>query len=387
VGDVEGLGDTLKYIPFGVNTPYFQQVIGSSYRYKENVYAAYAMAEWNPIPKLSILPGIRMEYTSPEVRADSILTTDKALGTITTKEVISGKSYLALLPMVNMKYALTEKQNIRLAATRSFRRPNFNEIKPGAATIDYSNFDLVYGNPDLKPTYSWNFDAAYERFLGATSMLSGAVFYKNVKDHIYTAFESSDADNTGISNEFQIPGGVVAKRFQNAPKAYAAGVEASLMTKFHFLPGIMKNFGVNFNYSYTYSRMTIGSRDKAQQLPRQSPNVLNAALFFENEKIGARIGLNYRDPYLYELNLYAVKDPNGAGMIVAHQDNDYDIYIGKSLTLDASFSYKIGKYFSVFAEVNNLTNTPYKMYRGREERPVKTEYYSIRGLTGIRFAL
>lgn len=386
-GFVENLGDTLKYIPFGLNTPYFQQVVGSSYRYKENVYAAYAMAEWNPLPGLTILPGLRAEYTTPEVKADSILTTDKALGTIALAEVKSGKSYLAVLPMLNVKYALNEKQNIRFAVTRSFRRPNFNEIKPGAATIDYSNFDLVYGNPSLKPTYSWNFDLVYERFLGATSMVSGAAFYKNVKDHIYTAFESSDADNTGISNEFQIPGGVVAKRFQNAPKAYAAGVEASLMTKFYFLPGVLRNLGVNLNYSYTYSRMTIGSRDKAQQLPRQSPSVLNAALFFENDKISTRIGLNYRDPYLYELNLYAVKDPNSSGMIVAHQDNDYDIYIGKSLTLDFSFSYKIGPYFSIFTEVNNITNTPYKMYRGREERPVKTEYYSLRGLAGLRFAL
>jgi TonB-dependent receptor len=386
-GFVQGLGDTLKYIPFGINTPYFQQVVGSSYRYKENVYAGYVMAEWNPTPKLTLLPGLRAEYTSPEVRADSILTTDKALGTIAVTEVKSGKSYLSLLPMVNIKYALTPKQNLRFAVTRSFRRPNFNEIKPGAATIDYSNFDLVYGNPDLRPTYSWNFDAAYERYLGATGMLSGAVFYKKVKDHIYTAFESSDADNTGISNEFQIPGGVIAKRFQNAPDAYAAGVEASFQSKFHFLPGILRNIGMSINYSYTYSRMSIGARVKEQQLPRQSPHVLNAALFFENAKITTRIGLNYRDPYLYELNLYAVKDPQSGSMIIAHQDNDYDIYIGRSITLDYSFSYKFHPNFSFFLEANNLTNTPYKMYRGRQERPVKTEYYSVRGLIGVRFAL
>lgn len=386
-GFVEGLGDTVTHIPFGLNTPYFQQVVGSSYRYKENVYAGYVMGEWNPLPGLTVLPGLRAEYTAPEVKADSIMTIDKSLGTIAIKEVQSGKSYLALLPMLNVKYALSEKQNLRFAVTRSFRRPNFNEIKPGAATIDYSNFDLVYGNPDLKPTYSWNFDAVYERFLGATSMVSGAVFYKKVTNHIYTAFESSDADNTGISNEFQIPGGVIAKRFQNAPTAYAAGLEASLMTKFYFLPGVLKHTGVNINYSYTYSRMTIGSRQEAQQLPRQSPSVLNAALFFENDKITTRIGLNYRDPYLYELNLYAVKDPASQQMIIAHQDNDYDIYIGKSLTVDFSFSYKIREHFSFFAEANNLTNTPFKMYRGREERPVKTEYYSLRGLVGIRFAL
>ncbi|PSK95281.1 TonB-dependent receptor [Taibaiella chishuiensis] len=384
---VRNLGDSLRYIPFGVKTPYFQQMVGSSYSYTENVYAGYAMAEWQPVPGLTIVPGLRAEYTAPEVKADSIMTVDPALGTVALTNVRAGKAYLSLLPMLNVKYALTERQNLRFAATRSFRRPNFNEIKPGAAAIDYSNNDLLYGNPDLKPTYSWNFDLAYERYLGATSMFSASVFYKNVKDHIYTAFEASSTDNTGISNEFQIPGGVIAKKFQNAPQAMAAGFEAALMTKLRFLPGIMKNLGVSINYSHTYSRMNIDARDKPQQLPRQSPNVMNVALFFENGKITTRLGLNYRDPYLYELNLYAVKDPASQQTLILHQDNDYDVYIGRSMTLDYSFSYRFKERFSFFVELNNLTNTPYTMYRGRKERPLKTEYYSIRGLAGIRFNL
>lgn len=383
---VSGLGDTLRHIPFGTQTPYFQQMVGSSYRYKETVYAGYAMAEWSPLAKLTLVPGVRVEYTSPTVEADSIVTIDPALGTVALTPVRSGKSYWSVLPMLNAKYTLSNKQNLRLAVTRTFRRPNFNEIKPGAAAINYSNNDLVYGNPNLKPTYSWNYDLAYERYLSATSMLSVSGFYKQVKDHIYTAFESSSADNNGVSNEFQIPGGVIAKKFQNAPEAFATGIEASLMSKLRFLPGIWKNLGVNINYSYTYSQMRIEARDKPQALPRQSPNVLNVALYFENQHITTRIGLNYRDPYLYELNLYAVKDPASEKMLILHQNNDYDVYVGRSLTLDYSFAYSFKDHFSLFAEVNNLTNTPYTMYRGQKERPLKTEYYSVRGLVGLRYS-
>ncbi|WP_129020998.1 TonB-dependent receptor [Edaphocola flava] len=383
---VSGLGDTLRHIPFGTQTPYFQQMVGSSYRYKETVYAGYAMAEWSPVAKLTLVPGVRVEYTSPTVEADSIITIDPALGRVALTPVRSGKSYWSVLPMLNAKYTLSNKQNLRLAVTRTFRRPNFNEIKPGAAAINYSNNDLVYGNPNLKPTYSWNYDLAYERYLSATSMLSVSGFYKQVKDHIYTAFESSSADNNGVSNEFQIPGGVIAKKFQNAPQAFATGIEASLMSKLRFLPGIWKNLGVNINYSYTYSQMRIEARDKPQALPRQSPNVLNVALYFENQHITTRIGLNYRDPYLYELNLYAVKDPASEKMLILHQNNDYDVYVGRSLTLDYSFAYSFKDHFSVFAEINNLTNTPYTMYRGQKERPLKTEYYSVRGLVGLRYS-
>ena len=337
--------------------------------------------------KLLLVPGVRAEYTQPLVKADTIVTIDPALGTVELREVQAGKSYLSLLPMVNARYFLNEKTNLRLALTRTYRRPNFNEIKPGAATIDYSNNDLVYGNPDLKPTYSWNYDLAWERFMGPQAMMSAAVFYKQVTNHIFTAFESSSQDNAGISNEFQIPGGVIAKKYQNAPTAYAAGFEVSLNSKFTFLPGVLRHFGVAANYSYTHARMNIQARTAAQALPRQSPNVGNLALFFENGAITSRVGLSYRDPYLFELNLYAVADPATGESVVEHQNNDYDVYIGKSLTVDASIAYRFHKHFSVFAEANNLANTPYVRYRGREERPIKTEYYSIRGLAGIRYEL
>lgn len=384
---VENMGDTLVHRPFGVQTPYFEQVIGSSYKYTEDVYAGYAMATWTPAKRLTIVGGLRAEYTKPTVTADTIVTIDKALGTVALQSVTSGEDYWSLLPMMNMKYELSKNQNARFAVTRTFRRPNFNEIKPGAATIDYTNNDLVYGNPLLKPTYSWNFDIAYEYYMGRAGMFSIGGFYKDVKDHIYTAFESSSTDNSGISNEFQIPGGVIAKKFQNAPTAFAAGFEVSIISKFRFLPSFLKNFGASANYSYTYSEMKIEAREKAQALPRQSPNVLNLALFYESDKVTTRIGLNYRDPYLYELNLYAVKDPNTNEHIIVHQDNDYDVFIGKSLTVDYSFSYQFLKHFSAFLEVNNLLNTPYVKYRGRVERPVKTEYYSIRGLVGIKYNL
>jgi len=381
------LGDTLTHRPFGYLTPYYQQFVGSSYKYKENVYAAYVMADWRPTEKLSVTPGIRAEYTTPEVTADTVVTIDPATGGIEARPVRSGKNYLSLLPMVNARYALTETQNLRAAVTRTFRRPNFNEIKPGAPAIDYSNFDLLYGNPDLRPTYSWNFDAAYEKYFGSTGMVSAGAFYKHVKDHIYTAFESSSTDNTGIQNEFQIPGGVIAKKFQNAPESFAAGFELSLMLKMDFLPGFLKNFGVNANYTYTYSEMKIAARKAPQPLPRQSPNVANVAVFYESNKLMTRLALNYRDPYLYELNLYAVSDPKSGETIVVHQDNDYDMFIGKSMSLDYSITYRFTKRLAAFAEANNLLNTPYLKYRGRADRPVKTEYYSIRGLVGVKFEL
>ncbi|MEY3443846.1 MAG: hypothetical protein RLZZ519_2127 [Bacteroidota bacterium] len=380
---IQDRGDTLRYLPLGVKTPYYSQFIGSSYRYTESVVAAYAMAGFEPSVRWILTGGLRAEYTNPTVTGDSVIE-DLQNNTRYVVPISAGKNYLAVLPMLNAKYVLGANDQIRMAATRSFRRPNFNEIKPGQPAINYTNFDLIYGNPLLRPSYSWNLDLSYEHFFGLDGMVSLAGFYKHVTDHIYTAFESSSADNTGISNQFQIPGGVISKKYQNAPKAFAAGVEFSFSKKLSFLPWKFKDFGIATNYAHTWSAMEISTRNTPQPLPRQSPDVLNAALFFEDSTFTIRLALNYKAPYLTELNLYAVQDPQSGDTIVVHQDNDFDMFMGQSMSLDFSIAVRISNHLSLFGEALNLTNNPMVIYRGRRERPVKTEYYSVRGLVGIK---
>lgn len=376
----------LIYKPFGVNTPYYNQFVGSSYKYTENVYAAYVMADWMVAESVTLFGGVRAEYTTPLVKADSVIE-DQLTSTRYNIETQAGKNYLAVLPMLNMKWDMAKQDILRAAVTRSFRRPNFNEIKPGQPSIDYTNFDLVYGNPDLKPSYSWNADVTYEHYFGIAGMMSVSGYYKYVTDHIFTSFETSSLDGTGIANEFQVPGGIISKRYENAPEAYAAGVELLFVRNFDFLKGFFSDFGVSANYTFTDSRMYIDARQDPQALPRQSKNLLNASLFYENDKIIARVALNYRDPYLLELNLYAVEDPANPGTFITQEDTQYDIYVGESLTLDVSVSYQVIDNLFIYAEANNLTNTPFVMYRGRRERPVKTEYYSIRALFGLKYEI
>ena len=133
--------------------------------------------------------------------------------------------------------------------------------------------------------------------------------------------------------------------------------------------------------------MKIEARPSLQALPRQSANVANFQLGYEDKKFGANVGVNYKDPYLKELSFFGVRDPETNEFINLRTNNDFDIYQGKSLTMDASVSYNFTPKLSVYAEANNLFNTPFLEYRGRKERPVRTEYYSIRALVGIKYQI
>jgi TonB-dependent receptor len=375
--------DRLRYLPFGVNTPYYNQFIGSSYQYRETVTASYLLAEWHLSEALSVHAGIRGEHTIPLVSADSVIE-DIPNSTRYLVKKSAGSRYGALLPMINVRWNAPEKHQWRFGLTRSFRRPNFNELKPGQPSIDYTNFELILGNPGLKPSFSWNVDLNYTRYATGSRFFSTGLFFKQVTNHIYTAFENAGADNVGVSNEFQVPGGVISKKYQNAPSAYAAGVEFSYTGKFTGWSGWGKNLGINANYTLTDARMRIPARTRAQPLPRQSRHLANAALFFENERASVRLACNYKSPYLMELNLFAVKDPNTGLAQIIHQDNDYDTFIGNNLSVDFSGSVKTGRQISLYAEWNNLTNAPLIIYRGRKDRPQKIEYYGTKIMAGIR---
>ncbi len=381
---IQDNGDNLVFLPFDVTTPYYEQFIGSSYTYFENVGAAYAIVNAKINEKVIINAGVRIEYTQTSVGADTVIVTLNVLDRTLEDRTVELR-YWSPLPMLTVKYNINNKNILKGVITRSFRRPNFNEVKPAQAMIDYTNFDVVFGNPNLKPTFSWNADLIFEKYNNKTGLFTFGVYGKSIKDHIFTSFESADLSETGISNEFQVPGGVISKKYQNAPNAYVLGAETGYYSKLNFLPKPFNDLGINFTAAYSYGRMNIEARKTPQLLPRQSDWVGNAAIFYENKNIITRLAMNYRSPYLMELNLFAVKNPQTGIAEIINQTNEYDMFMWRNLMLDFSFAYRIGKSVFLFAEINNLTNAPFVIYRGQRERPVKTEFYSQRGLLGIKF--
>ena len=385
-GFVDAMGDRITYLPFGTETPFYKEFIGSSFRYSEDVLAAYAMGNWQLGEKLHLTGGVRWEETFVQITADSVIDNIAEMTrTLTTVEL--DRQYRAILPMANLRYQIRKQSLLRLSLTRSFRRPNFNELKPGEPEIHYTHFHVLFGNPQLRPTYSWNGDLSYQHFFGLKGMFMVSVYYKRVKDHIFTSFEAQNRDIASESNQFLVPGGLVSKRYKNAPFANLAGVELTVSRKLDFIHPVFEDLELMLNYTYTYSRMKIEARDELQPLPRQAPSLFNIRISYDAERLQANLGLNYRDPYLEELNLFALQDPITGEPTIIQQDPQFDLYMGQNLSLDGSVSYRMNPRWSLLLEVNNLLNTPFVVYRGQRERPVQTEWYGPRAQLSLRFNL
>lgn len=410
---IPNLGDTLREDPMNPAHHSYYEFVGASYRYTEEVYAGYVMGDYQITEKLSFIGGLRTEYTNLNMVGDSLqdgeddwflanvydvpnvgykvvpIDDDPYAGELEpikeytvgypVVEVETKQSYYSLLPMFHLRYDFNKQLVYRAALTRSFRRPNFIETKPGSPIIDFSNLEFNQGNPNLKPAYAWNADLMVEYYMPNAGLLSGGVFAKRINDHIYRTITADSDPQTGI----------IYKSYQNAIDPITIlGAEVNARKYFDFLTGVVKNFGLESNLTYTYSEMNFPGRSFKQALPLQPKLLFNGALLYTDRQKGLNIRLaaNYTGGYLMEVNTSAIQTEDGEiGLI--NDNTEYDVYMKDKWSLDFSASYKAFQFLKFYVECTNILNTPLYIYRGQTYRPVQVEYYGFRLNLGLKFDL
>ncbi|MEM9339223.1 MAG: TonB-dependent receptor [Bacteroidota bacterium] len=326
-----------------------------SYTATENISAFYGMTEWQLNTKWMILGGARYENTDIDYDSYSVDENDNV------SPINAKRSFGAFLPMAHLKYSPSKNTNLRLAVTRTFARPDFVSLSP-SRSLDFGENVGSIGNPDLQPTFSWNFDLLGERYFDNVGVIAAGVFYKDITDAIFSS--NTQTVIQGMNFNVSTP--------LNASDAYLVGFEVGLVRRLDFLPGFASGLGVDINYTFTDSEVQVPGRDEKQQLFGQSKNIWNATLFYEKYGLMVRLAANFKGSYLDELQ--------GDG---PDQDRFYD----KNLNLDFSAAYSISPKVRAFIEMNNLLNEPLRYYHGVVNRPEQVEWYSIRGQAGVTLSL
>ncbi len=362
--------------------------VGSSYDYTEVQSAGYAMVDAT-VGRVNIVGGIRLEHTLLHEHAKD-LDLNSPPDTITNPETgalqsyqhgfdaYTNLNYLAVLPNININYQINYRMNLRFAASRTFHRQNFQETKPGAALIKYSDFLYIKGNPKLKPSYSYNFDVSYQFFWGNKGLFTISSYAKYIVDHIFVTSKGTNSPSDPLT-------GFVTKTYNNASDSWVWGIEGEIKRRFDFLPGFASGFGIGANITYSISRMKVPGRPGSQAMAEQSPLLYNVSLLYEKYGVRAALALNYNSPFLLELNLTTLTNSSTGELL--HKDQDYDTFMGEQYSLDFQLSYEFKKHFSVYLEANNLLNSVYKEYLGRPDRPLRVEYYKQRGQIGFKYEL
>ena len=309
----------------------------------EDINAAYLMNTLD-VDDWRFIAGLRYEGTEFEAKGTG-------LRDGVYEDSHSKNRYEHWLPGLHARYQLSPSTAIRAAWTNTVVRPTFGQLSPGF-TIDGD--EASFGNPDLKPLESMNFDLGIEHYMGRAGVLSGFVFYKDIDNFIY----NTDLAGTGAWADFD-----EALSYANGDSAKLYGLELAYSQKFDWLPAPWNGLLVGANLTLSKSDASIegqGSK-RSIDLPNQSDTVGNFMVGWENERFNLRVAANYKSSYLYEIG--------------SVQDKRQDLYVDGQMFVDVKAGYFITPELQLTLEAANITDESYYVYTGSRRYNSQYEEY------------
>jgi iron complex outermembrane receptor protein len=337
----------------------------SGYTLKEDISAAYGMAEFEVNPKVSGNFGLRFVRTKVQSTSYQLIpaATCAPMKPCQVAGAIVGSrlgSYLPQLvestndnwlPSFNVRWDVAQDLIARAAVSRSLGRANYNELA-GAVILDDLRGTGSSGNPLLKPITANNADMTLSWYFAPRALISGGIFTQRLQNYVKTG--------TSVVDYFNISQGKVTPYVVTSRKGVSAtinGVEASLE-----LP-IASGFGIGANGTYVDSRDVDGV-----ELLGTSKWTYNLRGFYEDDKLSASLAWNYRTDYaigfIGDGTNTVLKDANGN----ITQYNGQHRYAGDG-SLSLSLGYKFTPNVSLHFDANNLNDPIRHTYYLTENAP------------------
>lgn len=234
----------------------------NNYEGKNWLGAGYIAADL-PLGNVDIYAGLRYEWNKMTLTNN----------TKDTEKSPYDHNYITndLFPSVNITWRMNEKHQLRASYGQSINRPEFREVSPSV----FYDFDLassVQGNTELESCYIQNADLRWEFYPSHGETVSLAAFYKY--------FDSP------IEWTYTVTGGTdLVYSFINAKSATSYGLELDIKKSLDFIG--LKNFSVALNGALIKSDVNFpkGSKEENRPMQGQSPYLINAGVFYHNEKL------------------------------------------------------------------------------------------------------
>ena len=340
--------------------------LAGEYKARETVTAGYLRFDQNFGKKLSALVGLRLENTHLKYNGRKLTLNDDGDPESLTVTPDVKDSYLNVLPSVLLKYNVSEDFKIRGSFTETLSRPKYSALIPNV-NINNKDNELTLGNPELKPTTSFNFDLSADYYFKSVGLVSIGIYYKDINDFIVTQTVRGYEYEGNSYDKFMQP--------RNAGDANLLGVEVGYQRDFGFIAPALKCVGFYGTYTYTHSKVnnfnfTGRENEKDLKLPGSPEHTANASLYFEKGGLNVRLSYNFASDFIDEMGESAF----------------YDRYYDKVNYMDVNASYTFGKKLrtTFYAEANNLLNQPLRYYQGISERTMQSEHYGVKVNAGVK---
>ena len=293
-----------------------------NYLADHNIYSGYMMLDLPLSAKWRVMSGVRLESS------DQTVTTYDPFAA-SRREIEANLQTLDWLPGLNVTYRLTERMNLRFAASRTITRPDFRELAPFEFT-DFVGGRTILGNPELERTQIDNFDFRWEVFPEIGGILAVSAFYKRFQKPIEQIVQ---------------PQAEVRITYENAEGAHNYGLELEVRQNLGVLTAALRNFSVNTNAALISSEVVlpedVGIQTSSERpLQGQCPYIVNLSVGYEdpNWGVSSAVAYNIFGRRLSEVGNHGVPD----------------VYEQPRGQLDVSFSRTVANHFKFSVSAKNL---------------------------------
>jgi iron complex outermembrane recepter protein len=359
------------FVPNGSVTNYRDAFVNNHKYTKEQVNAAYAMADTR-IKQLQLRAGLRWEQTRTEskefnprskaeviaagytVDSGGLANTIPGIGYQYFSKPIVARSgdYARFFPSASGKYSFTRNLQLQVGWSRTISRPAFNDIA-GIWVFNDTAQTVRVPNPNLGPETSDKYNIRLAYYFEPVGTLAISVHENKIKnlaqqqdfsaadfgygdDPLYSTYDFISKANTGGTKEFK-------------------GMDIEYRQQLPFLPAALGRTSVFANYSRNYSDVRRAG---------MVPHTISGGIDYKLRRFNMRINAKWTD--------------------VTPYSGTVGRFRRQRTMVDLNGSYSLGRGLSLFMQARNVFDVPDYIYDIDQARINKVEYYGALWTFGIK---
>ena len=303
-----------------------------TYRGKRQIFGAFGNLVYQLGDNLIASAGARFEKIQQRVTYNTNI----------AQSGVDGASNLDntyVLPSFNIKYNFNDNSIFRIAGSQSYTFPQFKETAP----FKYQDISFSsQGNPDLKPSDDYNFDAKYEYYFSSSELVTVTGFYKNIQNSIART---------------EIPSGGNTLTYLNVGNASVYGLEIEARKNLYEIEDKDLKIVGGLNTSILVSNVDLDKSSIAQftnatsDLEGATPFLLNADISinkkYNDNTFMSSVVFNYFSERVYSIGTRGFENVLEKGIP----------------TLDLVSSYNFNNNYSIKLKATNILNPDYQLTR------------------------
>lgn len=370
----------------------------------EKTWAGYAMATYSgdlgsvPVRGNFGVRAVRTDVTADGLRAalDVINNADGSIslrpnGNFAPVQISSNS--MRWLPSFNAIFDLSDRMRLRTGVYRAMSRPAPSALGAGRQitletgtgftnVADAINSIIATGSPRLKPTMSWNADAALEYYINKETLLAATAYYKRFTGGLIPI--TTDEQFTIGGAEYTVP---VTQTTNSDEQSNLYGIELTATNRFTWLPGPLKGLGAKLSYNYAWSNFKtqdIRYGDVIDASGNLTPGLIPAA------------GLSGYSKHVFSAQAFYEAGPFSLQGIYRYRSRYYQAFTSNNTqlryvegydTFDMTASFRVNRQVDFRIQALNLFNEPRIEYMPVVGSTRNVEFYGPQYFMSVRVRL